>query len=212
MPTIWNPLDNSDAALTGLTATFNLTRNTFHSVRSNTNKTSGKWMFVCQISNEDLVGGWAIGVGNATADLTSRVGADGNSAGAQFLNNQNKLITYAPHLVTYDLVFAQRDMIAVCLDADLGFVWWNDLTQRSGWTNNHRRDFSGNPSTAFGGTRLQFNPNLGTYIMGSGYCGGVNSFDSLTLNPQCFGYTVFLPFPFQTWDPPTIGFTVEDIC
>lgn len=219
--TTWNPNDNSDASFGGLggipsanlIANFNNTRNTFHSIRSTTNKTSGKWMFVCQIDNMDLVGGWAIGVGTRNANLYLYVGATVDSCGAQFGLLAKQLLTYNPAVAAYSLISEQRDQIAVCVDIDHGFVWWNNLTQRSGWTNANKGDFSGDPGKGVGGTPIGFlaSTYLGVYIMGSGYCGN-SQFDSLRLNPQCFGYTDQIPFMFSSWDELTIGYTVGQPC
>lgn len=219
--TSWNPEDNSDATLTAgnlptpgyWQASFQTTINQFHSVRTTTSKVSGKWMTMAQINAIDALGGWVIGISNQRAPLLQRAGATADSVGAQFAANSHQLITYGISEQFYVLISNTRDDIGMCFDADLGLIWWQNFTQNSGWTNADENNFTGNPSTAFGGTRLGFVPSVDTpgFIIGSGYYG--NRFaDAIMLNPQCYGFEAQIPFKFQSWDAPTIIFTVAEPC
>ena len=219
--TSWNPEDNSDATLLAgnlptpnyWQANFQTTLNTFHSVRTNTSKTSGKWMTMAQINAIDALGGWALGISNQRAPLLQRAGATQDSVGAQFAANAQRLITYGISEIFYSLLSNTRDQIAMCLDADAGLVWWNNFSENSGWTNANENNFTGNPSTGVGGTRLGFTPSVDTpaYIIGSGYYGNRLT-DAIMINPQCYGFTASIPFLFSSWDPLTITFTVAEPC
>jgi hypothetical protein len=168
-------------------------------------------MFVTEIDEIDPVGGWSIGVANSLAPLDLVCGATQDSAGAQFALGLNTLFVRNPYLQEYRLATGARNRVATYLDADNALVWWNNLSQKSGWTNANKSDFSGDPYSLVGGTQLGFDPSLGTYIIGSGFF-YLGYADTMTLNPQCFGYTDIIPSLGAPWDELTIGFTVAQTC
>jgi len=168
-------------------------------------------MFVTQMDKVDSVGGWVIGVGSLFESLFVKPGDTPLSVGALFGAPINNLYIYANQFKSLNLTSRMRNHIATCVDVDNKLVWWNNLDQGFGWTNISTGDFSGDPTQGIGGTEFSFDTSLGLFIIGSGY-NYLNEGDSLILNPQCFGYTDFIPDEFQSWDLLTKGFTVAEQC
>lgn len=117
----WNPADkNSTITLSGgnLIATQDATAG-FHSLRSTTGVTSGKWYWEItpNVTSGSGVVNQLIGVANATAGLGTYLGAD--AAGWTYYGNSGVKINNSAQ-TAYAATYNLGDIISVALDMDAG--------------------------------------------------------------------------------------------
>lgn len=207
--TTWNPIDNSDATLSGgdLVATFQTTVSTWHSVRSTNSpaKTSGQYHAEVTMTSVDADGGWLFGVADSSATLTSYCGSDTHGIGCQAYNfsGGQLLVWLNGAFTTYNAVMNAGNVIAVEVDVPNKLVWFQNVTTATGWTDG-AGGFTGNPAAGTGGTSFaSISTGGGLMLMGSGYFGSGIA-DTLTLNPgPTFVGTVSSGF--SSWDDSLMG-------
>lgn len=178
--TTWNSADkSSNLTLSADKLTYTDGANSYAGVRTLVSL-SGKMAWELTLTSISNPSGVTIGIGNATASLTSFLGSDSNSVG---INGGG--ITFGPAVATV-ASWVSGDTLGMAVDVPHMTMWWRTI--HSGTPGNWNNDASANPATNTNGVDIS-GLNAGPYYpMGL----GLNSGDNATANFA----TPFLPSGF----------------
>lgn len=164
---------------------------------STTSKSSGLVYFEVQIGMILNSGNTNVGIGNASATLTSFVGASGNNSIGWEANN-GSIYLNGGHSNPNTVVAAAGDVVAFAFDFTHSKFWVKDLTSGGGWNN----DVIGNqnPATNTGGYSMT-GLNAGPYfIMVSA---GNSAGEYVVLNAGGSTFVGSVPSGFSAWGSTT---------
>lgn len=202
-------LNPSDAAassgsisFSGSNLTAQLTAGQYGMCRATSHLSTGKWYFECEMVSRGGTSAPAVAVGVATATAPIAhtlgelgfAGSDALSIGAY--NSDGAYVDNSSLCQWVATPCADGDHIAIAVDLGASKIWFNNLTQGSGW---NWGNAGANPATGAGGITIAGMSGLDVYpAIGFYFSSSTNP--EITVNFGDSPLSGVVPVGYNTWD------------